>query len=252
MLNSLIFDVDGTLAETEEIHRRAFNDTFAEWGLDWHWDQTLYQELLATTGGKERIAAYIEKYRPPGHSIALALIAKLHVFKTARYTELLRQDALELRPGVARLICEARERGLLAAIATTTSLANVKALVETSFKDRGRGLFDVIVAGDEVEQKKPAPDVYRLALKKLKSRPENCIAIEDSRNGLLSASAAGIAAVITPSFYFKDDDFREAVAVMSDLGSPEEPYLWIRGEGRDGNHVTMSMLQDFLMARPCP
>jgi HAD superfamily hydrolase (TIGR01509 family) len=213
MLEALIFDVDGTLAETEELHRRAFNDSFAQSGLGWHWDQTDYHRLLKTTGGKERIARYLAEIGTP---VTLDIPA-LHRAKTARYTALMAQGTLQLCPGVAALINEARASGLKLAIATTTSRPNVEALCQACFGTPAQTIFSVIASGDEVAAKKPAPDIYTLALDRLGLSPDRAIALEDSANGLRAALAAGLSCLITPSAYTLDEDFTGALKVVPDL-----------------------------------
>ncbi len=209
---ALIFDVDGTLAETEELHRRAFNESFADWRLGWHWSREEYARLLKTTGGKERIAAFVA-----GIGGADVDIPALHAAKTARYTALMAEGAMRLRPGVAPLIARARARGQRLAVATTTSRPNVEALSLACFARPAAEVFDVIAAGDEVAMKKPAPDVYLLALDRLGLAPTACLAFEDSRNGLLSARQAGLAVIVTPSAYTEGEDFTGAARVLPDL-----------------------------------
>jgi len=218
---AIIFDVDGTLAETEETHRRAFNRAFRGAGLSWSWDQDLYRELLAVTGGKERIRYFIEDYGAEGapQDGLDEFIRALHAEKTAAYTKMVSDGELELRPGVRTLITAAREQGYRLAIATTTTPANVDALLAATLGDTGQSLFEVICAGDSVPNKKPAPDVYLRTLADLKLPAGSCVAIEDSRNGLLSARAAGIETIVTPSTYTRDEDFDEAVLVIDDLES---------------------------------
>lgn len=213
MIEALIFDVDGTLAETEELHRRAFNETFAEAGLDWHWDRREYRQLLKTTGGKERIARYS---RARGMDPEVPAAA-LHAAKTARYAALVAKGALTPRPGVAALIGEARAAGLRLAIATTTNLSNVETLAPVLFGAPAVEIFEVIVAGDMVPAKKPAPDVYLMALDRLGLPPHRALALEDSRNGLLAAKSARLACCITPSDYTGHEDFSEADLVIPDL-----------------------------------
>lgn len=218
MLRALIFDVDGTLAETEELHRRAFNETFAAQGLGWHWSPEDYRRLLRTTGGKERIARFVAEQ---GGDPARLDIAALHRAKTARYAALMAAGGLRLRPGIAGLMAEARAAGLRLAVATTTSAPNVEALCQACFGRAAAQLFDVIAAGDAVAAKKPAPDVYLLALAGLGLEPKQALALEDSRNGLLAARAAGMDCIVSPSAYTAGEDFGGAarvVAEFSDLG----------------------------------
>jgi HAD superfamily hydrolase (TIGR01509 family) len=213
---ALIFDVDGTLAETEEMHRQAFNDAFVSTGLDWHWGRTIYKELLQVAGGKERIRAFDWMRRGP-----LALsddeVADLHRIKTDRYVELIGQGACPLRPGLADLLAEARGRGQRLAIATTTSRANIDALLAAAIGRGWADLFGAVVAGDEVPRKKPAPDVYLEVLRRLDLPATDCLALEDSSNGLRSAAQAGIAVIVARSIYFRDEDFSDALAVVDDL-----------------------------------
>lgn len=213
---ALILDVDGTLAETEELHRQAFNEAFARRGFDWHWDRAVYKDLLRVTGGKERIRAYHARQR-----IALPLsdedIAELHRIKTAHYAELVETGCCPLRPGVAELLAAAKSRGQRLAIATTTSRGNVDALLSRALGQRWAADFDAIVAGDDVRHKKPAPDVYLETLARLKLEGSDCVAIEDSANGLISASRASIPVLITRSMFFREDDFSDARFVLDDL-----------------------------------
>ena len=219
MNRAIIFDVDGTLAETEETHRVAFNRAFEGAGLSWSWDQHLYQKLLAVTGGKERIRHFIENYGPqgaPGDDLD-GFIRALHAEKTNAYTQMVKGGELELRPGVKETIASAIRRGFRLAIATTTTPANIDALLAATFGDTGQELFEVICAGDSVPNKKPAPDVYFRTLEELGLPASSCVAIEDSRNGLLSACAAGIRTIVAPSMYTRDENFNEAALVIDDL-----------------------------------
>ncbi|MGF6309651.1 HAD superfamily hydrolase (TIGR01509 family) [Bradyrhizobium sp. i1.8.4] len=217
---ALIFDVDGTLAETEEVHRRAFNEAFAEAGLDWFWDQVTYGRLLRVAGGKERIRAFDQRNAVP--LLSFADIAELHRIKTARYAALIAAGGCPLRPGVRAFLDSARRRGQRLAIATTTSHGNIGALLAVSLGLDWADLFETIVAGDDVPRKKPAPDVYVEVLKRLGLPPADCIAVEDSGNGLVAASCAGVPVVITRSAYFGDDDFAEALLVVDDLSEIDD------------------------------
>ena len=223
MDRAIIFDVDGTLAETEEAHRRAFNRAFNAAGLSWHWDQELYRQLLAVTGGKERIRYFIEDFGGEGAPAdgTDAFIKQLHATKTNAYVDIVTGGELELRPGVHELIHAARENGYRLAIATTTTPANIDALFSATLGDGGRQLFEVICAGDSVPNKKPAPDVYLKTLEDLDLPAASCVAIEDSRNGLLSAVAAGITTIVTPGIYTSGEDFGEAARVVEDLAALE-------------------------------
>jgi len=218
----LIFDVDGTLADTErDGHRIAFNLAFADAGLDWHWDEALYGELLAVTGGKERMRFFVERHRPEFLQRAdfAALVKSLHAAKTVHYVKLVESGALPLRPGVARLIAEARAAGLRLAIATTTTPQNVAVLLRASFAPDALDWFEVIGAGDVVPAKKPAPDIYRWVLERLNLPATACLALEDSTNGIKASLAAGIPTLVTESEYTRGHDFAGALAVLPDLAA---------------------------------
>ncbi len=214
---ALIFDVDGTLAETEETHRKAFNDTFDHFRLPWEWDATLYGELLKVTGGKERMFHFAEAYPQNGPAITADQIASMHRFKNERFAQLVATGQCPLRPGVRRLIEAAQSRRQQLAIATTTSRSNVEALLASTLGSGAIAIFDAVVAGDEVEAKKPSPDVYLRVLEAIALTGPECLAIEDSRNGLISAIGAGIPALITPSSYSLGEDFTGALAILKDL-----------------------------------
>jgi beta-phosphoglucomutase-like phosphatase (HAD superfamily) len=225
MLKALIFDVDGTLADTEEAHRCAFNESFAGHGLDWHWDKPLYAELLLTTGGKERIAAYVSKLDLPAPRRAEihAQIPALHAAKTKRYMQIIESGGIPLRDGVERLLHEARAAGVALGIATTTSMPNIVALLETTLGADALTWFQAISAGDDVPNKKPAPDVYLDVLRKLAARAGDCVALEDSANGLRAAKAAGLFTIITPSYWTRAEDFSAADLLLPSLDSSARP-----------------------------
>lgn len=231
-LKALLFDFDGTLAETEEAHREAFNRAFSEAGLPFFWDQPTYKELLWVTGGKERIRHFL-KTCPSCPRLSDEEIARIHRRKNELFAQAV-QKGLPLRPGVLRLLREAEEAGLTLGLATTTSLENVEAFLE----GLGHSLrFELILAGGIVPRKKPDPAIYRLALERLGLSPEEVLAVEDSRNGLLSARGVGIPTLITPSLYTLDQEFSEAQAVLEHLGEPEAPALVYQGPGRGERRV---------------
>ncbi|MEL6930596.1 MAG: HAD-IA family hydrolase [Cyanobacteria bacterium J06600_6] len=229
-LQCLIFDVDGTLANTErDGHRPAFNLAFTEAGLDWHWSVEFYGELLTVSGGKERLKYFLRQYLPqfqPDRPLN-DFVAHLHQLKTNHYLNLLRRGEIALRPGTKRLIEEARAANITLAIATTSSLPNVIALLE---KYLDLDWFEVIAAGDIVPAKKPAPDIYNYVVKRLGLPLDSFIVFEDSDNGLDSAIAAGLTTVITVNNYTEQQDFSQAALVVSDLGEPEQPCRVIQGQ----------------------
>ncbi len=236
-LQALIFDVDGTLADTErDGHRVAFNQAFAAAGLDWNWSVEQYGELLSVTGGKERIRFYLDQYLPefkPELPVGVSerdWIAGLHKSKTHYYTSLMQSGDIQLRPGVRRLLAEARAAGLRLAIATTTTPANVTALLQAVLAPDSLDWFEVIAAGDIVPAKKPAPDIYLYALEKMQLDPTQCLAFEDSEAGLRSAAQANLTTVITLNDYTRGQDFTGAALVLDHLGEPELPFELIQGE----------------------
>jgi HAD superfamily hydrolase (TIGR01509 family) len=218
-IKAIIFDVDGTLADTEDGHRQSFNKAFAECGLDWNWDAALYDQLLKVTGGKERIKYYIESFltgfTQPGDFEEF--VKHLHRVKTAHYTAMLREGRIPLRPGIKQLITDARNGGIRLAIATTTSPENVATLLQQGLGADGESWFEVIGCGDIVPHKKPAPDIYFWVLEKMGLPAADCIALEDSENGLHSSLAAGIKTFVILNRYTRNQNFSGAAAVFDDL-----------------------------------
>ena len=246
MLKALIFDVDGTLANTErDGHRVGFNQAFVEKGLDWHWSVELYGELLAVAGGKERLKYFIERDRPdlPKVSDLTVFIKELHQLKNKYYQALLKEGAIPLRPGVKRLITEARANNIRLAIATTTTLSNAMALLEKTLDPTW---FEVIAAGDIVPQKKPAPDIYYYALEKLNLAPDNCLVFEDTEHGLEAATTVGLKTIVTVNNYTENQDFSEARLVVSHLGEPDNQNQVIQGDISDKGYLDLETLQKLL------
>lgn len=244
-LQALIFDVDGTLADNErDGHRVAFNEAFAAYGLDWDWTPDLYGRLLEVTGGKERIKFYLENYRTGEFSPSDgdAFIAALHKEKTRCYTNIIAQHRLPLRIGVERLLHEARDAGLRLAIATTTSLINVTTLLENTLSPEAVSWFEVIAAGDMVKSKKPAPDVYEYALNALNLKPNQCLAFEDSINGLHSATQAGLQTLITYNDYTVEQHFNQALFISDHLGDPQNPCTVLKSPVDNVKLVDVALL----------
>ncbi len=244
-LQALIFDVDGTLSDTErDGHRVAFNRAFEDAGLDWNWSVELYGELLAVTGGKERMAYYLEKFNTdfPTDDKTPLMIKELHASKTAHYTELLASGAIPLRPGVKRLINEARENNMRMAIATTTTPANVTALLEHALEKGSTKWFEVIAAGDIVPAKKPAADIYVWALNELKLNAADCLAFEDSENGIKSSLGADLKTIITINDYTKDHDFTGASLVLNQMGEPDNGFTTLAGNNYGAHFINLALL----------
>jgi len=246
-LKAVIFDVDGTLAETERHgHRIAFNRAFAEAGLDWHWDEQLYGQLLTITGGKERIQYYLENFHLQcGFAGDYSeIIARLHEDKTRHYVKLLESQSIQLRPGVKRLLKELRDTDIRLAIATTTTPENVTALITATLGEDALNWFDCIAAGDIVPAKKPAPDIYQYCLQQLQLDADECLAIEDSANGLLSARSAGLTTLVTVNAYTISEDFSDAVCVVDQLGEPDSPCTVLAGLSAITHYISAQSIQE--------
>jgi len=220
-LQALIFDVDGTLADTEAVHLAAFNQAFAELGMDWVWSEALYTELLTISGGKERIRHYWDQVNPGVKVLdAQALqdrIGRIHDLKTAAYESAVNSGAVALRPGVLQLMDEALAAGVQLAIATTTSPVNIAALLRHAIGDDWRMNFTAIGDASTAPIKKPHPQVYLQMLQALQLPAGACLAFEDSSNGLRAATAAGLATIVTPNGFTAHHDFTGALKVVPDL-----------------------------------
>jgi len=221
VLRALIFDVDGTLADTESAHRAAFNHAFAEAGLDWHWDELLYTGLLEVSGGKERITHYWGEVRGGVQAIETGglvdTVQSIHDLKTAAYERMVKDGAVRLRPGVLKLIDDAVTAGLQLAIATTTSPVNIAALLRSAVGPDWNHLFRVVEDASTAPRKKPNPQVYLQTLQRLHLPATECLAFEDSANGLKSATAAGLATIVTPNAFTAHHEFTGALRVLPSL-----------------------------------
>jgi beta-phosphoglucomutase-like phosphatase (HAD superfamily) len=247
-LKALIFDVDGTLADTERNgHRVAYNKTFTEMGLDWHWNPDVYGDLLSVSGGKQRMRYYIDKYQPtlPEDREPDALISDIYARKTEVFRDMLIDGAIPLRTGVERLFREARDAGLRLAIATTTAPSNIRYLIISNLGEAALDWFDIIAAGDIVPDMKPSPEIYQLVLNEMGWDAAECLAFEDSYNGVQSALGAGLPVIITITDYTRDEDFNGADLVLSGLGDPGHPVEVISNSRGDftGDRLTVDYLR---------
>jgi HAD superfamily hydrolase (TIGR01509 family) len=247
---ALIFDCDGVLADTErDGHRPAFNQTFAEVGLPVRWSEEEYGEKLKIGGGKERMGSLLtdEFVRQNGLPLDAEgqkeMLADWHRRKTGRYKAIVRAGRLPARSGIARIVTEAMDAGWSLAVASTSAEESVRAVLKHAVGTTVAGRFAVF-AGDAVTAKKPDPAIYQLALRKLAISPPEAIVIEDSRNGLLAAVAAGLRCVVTVSGYTMDEDMHEAVLVVTSLGDAGEParVLANRGAATPDEQITLADL----------
>ncbi len=252
-MTALIFDCDGVLSDTERYgHLPAFNQTFREIGLPVQWSDEEYGRRLQIGGGKERMASLLtpefvqQAALPPDREGQMAELAKWHERKTSIYTAMVEQGKLPPRPGISRIVEQAQDAGWRLAVASTSAEASVRAILNYAVgRDRAER-FDLVLAGDVVEHKKPAPDIYLLACERLRADPTEVIVIEDSRNGLLAARGAGLQCVITVSGYTQNEDFAEATLVVSSLGDPGGEITHVlanRGRARPGDYVTLADLE---------
>ena len=252
-MTTLVFDCDGVLADTERHgHLPSFNQTFREVGLPVQWSEEEYGKRLLIGGGKERMASLLTPdfvHRaglPQDLEAQLQLVADWHRRKTAIYTEMVEQGQLAARPGISRIIGEAQDAGWNLAVASTSAEASVHAILRYAVGSERANRFDLVLAGDCVAHKKPAPDIYLLALEQLKVFAEEVLVIEDSRNGLLAACGAGLRCLITVNGYTKQEDFTEATLVVSSLGDPGgEQTLVIanRSQALPGDFITLADLR---------
>jgi HAD superfamily hydrolase (TIGR01509 family) len=227
MARGLIFDCDGVLADTElHGHLVAFNEMWKKLGVRWQWSPEQYAEKLKIGGGKERMASLFQDpgfqeifVVPESEEVRKALIARWHKEKTAIYQQIIASGAIPPRSGIKRIADAALADGWKLAVASTSAKPSVEAVLNHAVGEAIAKRF-MVLAGDVVAAKKPAPDIYILASEKLGVPPENCVAIEDSRNGLLSADRAGIQVLVTTSWFTTGEDFSEARLVVSALGDP--------------------------------
>lgn len=245
-LAAFLFDVDGTLADTErDGHRVAFNQAFQDAGLDWNWTESLYGQLLSVTGGKERIKYYLAHFNRAFQApVDLdGFVADLHQRKTERFTAMLAEGRIPLRSGVRRLLEEARSAGVRLAVATTTTPANVEALLTHTLGPEAPDWFDVIAAGDIVPAKKPAPDIYVYALEALGLDARQCVAFEDSAHGLHASQGAGLPTIVTVNGYTREQSFPGAALVLDQFGEPDQPFSVLAGDAGGSRYLDLATVR---------
>ena len=246
-LQAIIFDVDGTLADTENIHRTAFNNAFREHGLDWQWSKKEYARLLSISGGFERMKFYSNELTDESHmKFSEKLIKTIHKTKNDIYAQLLLNSNIELRPGISRLIFEARKEKLLLAIATNTNKKNVEILLDKNLPKGWKNWFSAVATSDTVVEKKPSAAVYLAVLKTTNLNASHVIALEDTENGLLAATAAGISTIITTHEFTHHCDFPEAALVVDSAGDASRPFNVLNGRTIDERWLTISLLDKLL------
>jgi len=224
MLKAVIFDCDGVLVDTErDGHRVAFNRAFAVQGFDFEWSVDEYAELLKVAGGKERMRHYFDQRGWPAKVVDRdGFIKEMHRLKTDLFMKIIAGGELPLRPGVARLVDEVIDADLILAVCSTSNERAVNLVVDTMLGPQRKTHFNAILAGDVVSKKKPDPEIYNLAMKRLDLRPTECVIIEDSRNGLEAAKAARAYCVVTTNGYTLNEDFATADLVVPELGDPPQ------------------------------
>ena len=246
-LSCVLFDIGSIIAESEEIHRRSFNEAFKEFGLSWYWDEAINKELVFVGGGKERIRHYIKRAWPEmlKQKNLTKYIESVHKIKSQIYEEFLNELEIKPRPGIIRLLTELKKEEIRLAIVSDTTKENLVNLFKKGLDIDPYKWFEVLGHGGCSAQKKPSSDIYLWTLEKLKLPPEACLAIEDSPRGVESANEAGLKVLITPSIYTKDEKFENSDLVISDLGEPKEPFQILKGKELTNNYVDYKFLKSF-------
>ena len=249
-LQAIVFDVDGTLADTENIHRAAFNEAFKEHGVDWQWSKKDYARLLSVSGGFERMKFYSgESDQISKRTYPDELIKTIHKTKSEIYAQLLLSSDIQLRSGIERLISEARKENIQLAIATNTNRKNVEILLDKNLPSDWNNWFAAIETSDTVSIKKPSAAIYLAVLKKINMKPSCVVALEDTENGLSAAKAAGISTIITTHQFTHQSHFPEALLVVDSAGSPSRPFNILNGKIVKERWLTVRLLDKLLGQR---
>jgi HAD superfamily hydrolase (TIGR01509 family) len=260
-MTALLFDCDGVLADTERYgHLPAFNLMFEEKGVPAHWSEDEYAEKLKIGGGKERMASMFadpsfvqEAGIPEDDTGRKELLVTWHKSKTAHFKQLVADGKIPPRSGIHRIVNEALDAGWTVAVCSTSAEESVRAVFERAAGADAAGRV-TFFCGDIVPAKKPAPDVYLLAVEKLGLDKADTLVVEDSRNGLRAAVAAGLHCLVTVNGYTRAENFDEATLVVSELGDPDGPPIEVianRGGADPEGYVTLDDLRACLSA-PVP
>ena len=244
-LKAVLFDVDGTIAESEELHRKAFNESFKEYGLSWFWDEAIYRELTLVGGGRERIMHYIERTSPEmlTYKNLTSYIDSLHKVKSQIYKDNLNEIGITLRPGVRRLIDELKKNNIRMSLVSSTTEENLHNLFQIGLNVNPGDWFEIIGHGDCTKFKKPSPEIYHWVLEKMKLPAGGCVAIEDAPRGVDSAVSAGLKVIITPSKYTNQEIFEKGDLVLSDLGEPGKPFKVLKGDVFNKSFVDLGLIK---------
>ena len=247
-LSAVLFDVDGTIAETEDLHRRSFNESFKEFNLDWFWDEAIYKELINVGDGMERIKYYIKRAWPEmlEYKNLNKYMSSIHKVKNEIFRDLVIESKVKPRTGVIRLINDLKKKKTRIAIVSSMNLADLMTLFTEGLNIDPNSTFDLIAHGDCAKNKRPSPEIYEWILEKLRLPPQACVAIEDSPRGVKAAINAKINVLVTPSFYTKDEEFVDAKLVVSSLGDSDKPFEIIKGEVGGEKVVSSDLLSKLI------
>ena len=247
-LRAIIFDVDGTLGETEAVHREAFNAAFEAEGLGWHWSPERFREISRIPGGRERLRHYVENYHPECRERfdSENLYVKVHRTKTRLFGRLLEASGTSLRTGVGRLITDARSAGILLGVCTTSQLETFEILIINALGFEAISWFKAVVSGKDVERLKPDPEGYVKVLQRLRVSTEEAVVIEDAPLGVQAARAANLRVIAVPSEKTRPEDFPGAEIVLTDLGEPGMPFEALRGDPQGFSYVSVRSLRAWL------
>ncbi len=244
LLSAVLFDVDGTIAETEDLHRRSFNESFKEFNLDWFWDEAIYKELINVGSGEERIKHYIKRAWPEmlDYKNLSKYINSIHKVKNEIFEDFILESAIQTRPGVLRLINELKNHKIKMVIVSSTSRENLLTLFQRGLNINPIETFDLIAHGSCTKNKRPSPEIYEWVLDQLMLPSQSCVAIEDSPRGVESARNANINFIVTPSIFTKGEAFEGAKLVVSDLGEEDKPFKVIKGKTYNNFCVNLELL----------